>query len=276
MIYILGSTGQLGNELRRLGFGDRYLGRNELDVSNLNQLEEFLKKTNITTLINASAYTAVDKAEEEKSLAVALNAEAPALMARYASLRNFKLIHYSTDYVFDGGASEPYQEDFLKNPINTYGMTKLQGENAVSLECPNALILRTAWVYSSYGKNFIKTILKAGEERSELRVVYDQIGTLTAAEDLAEVTRMAVEADLQGIYHYSGEGVSSWYDIAVYLKKKKKFKADITPILSNDYPTPAKRPFYSVLDKAKIKRDLNLRINHWSDSLDSFLKGFTS
>lgn len=271
MIYITGANGQLGNELRRqLRENATFLNRETLDLSNLAQLEEFLSQTNIELLINAGAYTQVDKAETEKDLALSINSKAPRLMARYAFQKKFKLIHYSTDYVFAGENCRPYLETDSVKPVNFYGQTKLEGEIGVMEENPESLIIRTSWVYSTFGKNFIKTMLKFGAERESLNVVFDQIGSLTSAKDLAEISLKGRE--LSGIYHFSNEGVSSWYDVAHEIKRLTKFKSNLMPILSEEYPTPAKRPNYSVLNKNKIKNDLGIKIPHWTESLELCLK----
>lgn len=271
MIYITGSTGQVGNELRSiLGQKAIYLTRDKLDLSNLELLENFLKSTNIETIINAAAYTQVDKAEEERPLAKLLNEEAPALIAKYSALKNFKFIHYSTDYVFNGEGNIPYDEQSIVDPVNYYGETKLLGEAAVLRENPDSLVIRTSWVYSTFGRNFIKTILKLGSEKDCLKIVYDQVGTLTSAKDLAEITLLSRE--LKGVFHYSNEGVTSWYDVAFELKRLKKFKASLEPILSHDYPTIANRPRYTVLNKNKLKSALGIRIPHWTESLELCLQ----
>lgn len=270
MIYVTGADGQLGMELRSKLANATFLTRKDLDLSNLNQVEDFLRATSIKTLINCAAYTQVDKAETEKELASTINTALPGLFSRYSKSKKFKFIHYSTDYVFDGEGCKPYVETDKCSALNFYGMTKLEGEKNVMSENEKSLILRTSWVYSTHGKNFIKTILKASAERDSLNVVFDQVGTLTYASDLAEVTLKAQE--LNGIYHYTNEGVSSWYDVAVELKRLRKFKANITPILSSGYPTPAKRPHFSVLDKTKIKSALNITIPHWTESLELCLQ----
>lgn len=271
MIYITGANGQLGSELR-LKLGDKaiFLSRNELDLSSETSVESFLQNTNLSLLINAGAYTQVDNAESERELALTINSKVPKMMARYAKKKNFKLIHFSTDYVFDGQSNVPYKETDHVSPINFYGQAKLDGEVGITQENEDALIIRTSWLYSTFGKNFIKTILKFGAERDKLNVVYDQVGTLTSVELLADVVLKAQE--LKGIYHFANEGVSSWYDVAVELKRIKGFKADIMPILSHEYPTPAKRPNYSVLNKNKIKDALGITIPHWTESLELCLK----
>lgn len=273
MIFVTGANGQLGNELKRILPEATFLDRETLDLSNMSIVESFLKNNKISLLINAGAYTQVDKTESDKELALKVNSEAPSLMARYSLEKKFKLIHFSTDYVFNGNSSTPYNENDFVDPVNFYGQTKQNGEAGVLLHNPESLIIRTSWVYSTYGKNFIKTILKFGAEREILNVVFDQVGTLTSAKDLAEITLKARE--LSGIFHFSNEGVSSWYDVAHEIKRRKKIKANIVPILSQDYPTPAKRPHYSVLDKSKIKNDLGINIPHWTESLEICLKNLS-
>jgi dTDP-4-dehydrorhamnose reductase len=274
MMYVTGANGQLGSELKLL-LGEKaiFLDRAQLNLGDAPKVEYFLKNTNIDLLINAGAYTLVDKAESEKDLALAVNAEAPKLMGKYSREKKFKLIHFSTDYVFNGKNVTPYLETDEVNPVNFYGETKLRGEQNILNENPESLIIRTSWVYSSFGKNFIKTMLKFGAEKENLNVVFDQIGTLTSAKDLAEITLKA--RDLKGIYHYSHEGVSSWYDVACEIKKITKLKATVSPILSHEYPTHATRPHYSVLNKNKIKQDLGLTIPHWTDGLATFLQGIS-
>jgi dTDP-4-dehydrorhamnose reductase len=271
MIYVTGATGQLGNELRKILSPDtKFLTREQLDLGNLESVENFLKKNKIDLLINAAAYTQVDGAESHRALASLLNSEAPRLMSRYSAEKRFKFIHFSTDYVFNGRGVLPYTETDSVEPVNYYGKTKLDGEIGILNENPESLIIRTSWVYSMFGKNFINTILKLGSDRSELNVVFDQVGTLTSAKELAEVTFKA--RDLRGIYHFSNEGVCSWYDVAVEIKRATKFKADIKPILSDEYPTAAKRPHYSVLNKNKIKNALGISIPHWTESLELCLQ----
>lgn len=271
MIYITGANGQLGNELKKkLGSNAIFLTREMLDLQNHDAVENFMKSTKIELLINAGAYTQVDKAEQEREVCSAINEIAPKIMARYSREKKFKLIHFSTDYVFNGAGITPYKESDKTDPVNFYGETKLKGEKSVLAENPDSLVVRTSWVYSTFGKNFIKTILKFGAERDSLNVVYDQVGSLTNAADLADIALKARE--LSGIYHFSNEGVSSWYDVAFELKRQKAFKASIHPVLSHQYPMPAKRPNYSVLDKAKIKNALGIQIPHWTESLNLCLK----
>lgn len=274
MIYITGSNGQLGFELKKLpAFKDAvFLDRSALDLSDLNQVEKFLKNTKITTLINTAAYTQVDKAESEKELALKINAEAPELMAQYGQDKNFKFVHYSTDYVFNGKNFAPYVETDITNPVNFYGESKLQGEHLIQKSSSTAIILRTSWVYSSFGKNFVKTMIRLGTEKPALNVVFDQAGTPTWAGDLALVTEELLKNDIAGTFHYSNEGVTSWYDFAREILKMKGIKTPVSPILTAEFPTPAKRPHYSVLNKNKIKLVLGKAIPHWSESLEKCLK----
>lgn len=271
MIYVTGANGQLGSELRqKLGPKAVFLNRDQLDLSDIGAVERFLKQTKIELLINAGAYTLVDKAETEQKLALIINSETPKLMSKYSREKKFKLIHFSSDYVFNGNNFLPYVETDLLDPVNFYGKTKLEGERGVLEENPESLILRTSWVYSSFGKNFVKTVLRIAAERDQLNIVFDQVGTLTFAQDLADTTLKARE--LSGIYHYSNEGVSSWYDVAIEIRRIMKLKTTIMPILTHEYPTPAKRPHYSVLNKNKIKQALGISIPHWTESLEICLQ----
>ena len=269
MIYVTGATGQLGETFKKTSLGKTatFLDRSQLDISNLTQLENFLQSQNITALINTAAYTQVDKAETERDLAMSSNAQAPALMAKYAEKKKFKLIHFSTDYVFNGEGNSPYQEEDTTDPVNFYGETKLFGEQGVIQQNPSALILRTSWVYSSHGKNFYNTMIRFGNERPELKVVADQVGTPTSTTDLAMITLKSLENDLSGIYHFSNEGVTTWYEFAIEILKLKGIKTPVHPIKTSEYPTPAKRPVYSVLDKTKISQALGIRIPEWRESL---------
>lgn len=273
MILVTGATGQLGLELRAL-LQDKaiYLNRTELNLAKPDKLERSLSQYKFTSIINAAAYTQVDLAEKERELAFKINAESPGVLAKFAHERGIPFTHVSTDYVFDGTSTKPYKEEDAKNPQSVYGESKSVGEDNVVAHNPNALIIRTSWVYSTHGKNFIKTITKLGHERDELKVVSDQLGTLTLATDLAKTIQQAMDKKLSGIYHYSHEGRSSWYEVAVMLKKLTGFKANVTAIPSSEYPTPAKRPGNSLLDKTKIKTDLNLEIPEWSVALEKFLK----
>ena len=272
MCLVTGSNGQLGNELKRL-FGNKavYADKEELDITSFDDVKRFCSAHDFEAIINCAAYTAVDKAETDKELAEKINVLGPKNLA----MTGIPLIHISTDYVFDGTACCPYQEDDKTNPKSVYGITKLAGEKAVMEAASTAIIIRTAWLYSSFGNNFVKTMRRLGGERTELKVVFDQVGTPTYARDLAEAIVAILpqlKSGMKEIYHFSDEGVCSWYDFAVEIMKESGLKCQVLPIESKDYPTPAKRPSYSVLNKAKIKRDFGLRINHWKESLLSCLK----
>ena len=272
MYLVTGSNGQLGNELKRL-FGNKavYADKEELDITSFDDVKRFCSVHDFEAIINCAAYTAVDKAETDKELAKKINVLGPKNLA----MTGIPLIHVSTDYVFDGTACRPYQEDDTTNPQSVYGITKLAGEKAVMEAASTAIIIRTAWLYSSFGNNFVKTMRRLGGERTELKVVFDQVGTPTYARDLAEAIVAILpqlKSGMKEIYHFSDEGVCSWYDFAVEIMKESGLKCQVLPIESKDYPTPAKRPSYSVLNKAKIKRDFGLRINHWKESLLSCLK----
>lgn len=257
----------MGNELKLL-LGDKavYVDRDELDITDAGQVEAFLKAREFEAIINCAAYTAVDKAEADKDLAEKINVDGP----RNLALSGVPMIQVSTDYVFDGNGHRPYVEEDEANPQSVYGSTKLDGEQVVWDNASGAFIIRTAWLYSAYGNNFVKTMQRLGAERDHLNVVFDQVGTPTYARDLAVAIVAALPKLKKGvkeIYHFSDEGVCSWYDFAVEIMKLSGLDCKVSPIESKDYPTPAKRPFYSVLNKAKIKKDLGIEINHWTTSL---------
>ena len=222
-------------------------------------------------LINCAAYTAVDRAEQEKDLAFQVNAEAVGVLAAICKENHTKFIHISTDYVFDGTATAPYKEDSLTNPQSVYGASKLEGEKQALQFNPAAIVIRTSWVYSEYGKNFVKTMLKLLSEKDEISVVNDQVGSPTYAADLAEAIMKIISAPLwqAGIYNYSNEGIISWYDFAVAIKELIGSTCRINPIPTSQYPTAAKRPAYSVLDKSKIKQAFKIELKDWKQSLAS-------
>lgn len=274
-ILLTGSNGQLGNEIQVIAnqlsnFNFFFTDVKELDICEYDVIESFISKNNVDFIINCAAYTAVDKAEEEKALANKINIKAIENLAKASEKYKTVLIHISTDYVFDGTNHRPYIESDLTNPNSHYGYTKAEAEKIILKICKKAIIIRTSWLYSSFGNNFVKTMIKYGTERDELKVVNDQIGTPTYAADLASTiqnlisnhTSKAVE-----IFNFSNEGVCSWYDFAKEIIELKKINCKITPIESIDYPTPANRPFYSVLNKSKISKTLNIEIPHWKDSL---------
>lgn len=272
-ILITGAGGQLGNELRTLssdaGCEFHFVGREEFNLSDLNSIHKFLSAHSFDYIINTAAYTGVDKAESEKEAAMQVNATAPGHIAQICVEKKIKLIHFSTDFVFDGTVARPLHENDTTNPINQYGATKLAGESAVMQHCPEAVIIRTSWVYSSFGNNFVKTILRLCKERESLNIIYDQVGTPTYARDLAEAVLSLTGKDwVPGIYHYSNEGVASWYDFAIAIRDVAGLKTPIYPIESSQYPTPATRPKFSVLSKTKFKDTFHLPVPYWRHSLE--------
>jgi dTDP-4-dehydrorhamnose reductase len=279
-VLVTGSKGQLGSEIKELSVNYDYnfffTDRTNLDITNENELRSFIQTNNIDTIINCAAYTAVDKAEEEKEQADLVNRKAIKKLAKVSNAYGAKLIHISTDYVFDGKAYKPYVEEFQTNPQGVYGKTKLDGENEmIKINPKNSIIIRTSWVYSFYGTNFVKTMLRLGREKESLGVVFDQIGTPTYAKDLAQTILdilSKINNEKMEIYHYSNEGVLSWYDFAKEIMKMAKLECKINPIESYEYLTPAKRPYYSLLNKSKIKKEFNIEIPYWKDGLDDCLK----
>ncbi|MBA7576239.1 dTDP-4-dehydrorhamnose reductase [subsurface metagenome] len=276
-IWVTGSKGQLGNEiflLQDLLSGCQFLFTDieELDLCNSEDVIEFAKAKKPEIIVNCAAYTAVDKAEEEEEKAFLLNRDVPALLAEISSQITSTLIHISTDYVFDGQSYRPYTEKDIPNPSTNYGRSKLAGEEAV-LKNKQNIVIRTSWLYSPHGKNFLKTILRLGKERDKLEVVFDQVGTPTSATDLARATLQIIEKlidtsnDVGGIYNFSNEGACSWYDFAVEIVKIAGLDCTVEAITSEQFRTLATRPFYSVLDKSKIRKAFNLSIPHWRDSL---------
>ena len=264
---VVGSDGQLGSELRaRLSYEADYKDHSSLDITNETAVEKFFKENRYDTVVNCAAYTAVDKAEDDKEAADRVNRVGPALLAKYG--RN--IIHISTDYVFDGTAHTPYCETDHTNPQSVYGSTKLAGEIAVLHEAQTAAIIRTSWLYSAHGNNFLKTMRRLGAERESLGVIFDQIGTPTYAGDLADAI-VSILPQMKNvnkeIYHFSNEGVSSWYDFAVAIMALSNIKCKIEPIETKQYITRATRPPYSVLNKSKIKNDFGISIPHWMDGL---------
>ena len=267
MFLVVGANGQLGNELRLLLKGNAvYVDKDELDITDRVAVEDFVKNGNFETIINCAAYTAVDKAENDKALAELINVTGPKNLA----MTGVPLVHISTDYVFDGANYKPYTEDDVPNPQTVYGATKLAGEQAVLDNANTVIVIRTSWLYSTFGNNFVKTMRKLGAERDSLNVIFDQIGTPTYAADLAKVIvdiLPQIKSGMKRIYHFSNEGVCSWYDFALAIMAQSDLNCKVLPIESKDYPTTAKRPHYSVLNKAKIKRDFGIEINNWAVSL---------
>ncbi|MEM7554372.1 MAG: dTDP-4-dehydrorhamnose reductase [Cyanobacteria bacterium P01_A01_bin.84] len=283
-VLLIGSTGQIGTELQ-LTLSWKFIvypvTRSVANLTELDTLCQIIRDVKPHIIINAAAYTAVDKAEREPDLAETINAQAPAAIAREAKKLGAFFIHISTDYVFDGKANRPYRETDPTRPINVYGKTKLAGEKAIRKLCPNHLILRTAWVYGSFGKsNFVKTMLKLGAEKEEVRVVADQTGSPTWSRDIAvAITQLAeqISPSIVGTYHFTNSGIASWYDFAVAIfdytnQLGKNLKVEkVTPITTVEYPTPALRPHYSVLDCAKIYQILGTHPAHWQQSLKQML-----
>jgi dTDP-4-dehydrorhamnose reductase len=275
-ILVTGASGQLGSELKDLSSlypNNTFVFTDvaELDICNHTAVKEFIVKNEINIIINCAAYTAVDKAEEQEDLANAINHLAIANFAQIAKDINIKLIHISTDYVFDGTNHVPYQETDEPNPQSVYGTTKLTGENAIKTINPaNTVIIRTSWVYSNYGNNFVKTMLRLGKERKELGVIVDQIGTPTYARDLAK-TILEILPKINNknveVFHFSNEGVCSWYDFANAIFEIGGINVKVNAIETFQYPTAAKRPSYSVLNKSKIKNKFQIEIPNWKDSL---------
>lgn len=269
-ILITGCNGQLGTEMRNLSLlhpAHRYFFTDvaELDITNREAVEHFVTANHIELIVNCAAYTNVDKAEENEPAAHLINA----LAVENLALSGAKIIHISTDYVFSGDESSPRREQDAAAPRTAYGRTKLEGEQLLLKHCPDAVIIRTAWLYSPYGNNFVKTMLRLGAERDELRVVNDQIGTPTYAEDLADAIYAVIEAPEwhEGIYHFTDEGVCSWYDFTVEIMRQTQLRAKVTPIASSEYAYKTPRPHYSVLDKSKIKQTFGISIPRWQDSL---------
>ena len=273
-ILITGCNGQLGNEMHLLEASHpqhTYFNTDvaELDITNQDAIESFVESHQIDGIVNCAAYTAVDKAEENEELCTRLNAEAPAYLAAAIGKRGGWMIQISTDYVFDGTQHTPYTEEADTCPNSVYGKTKLVGELNVQKFCEQSMIIRTAWLYSTFGNNFVKTMIRLGKEKPELGVIFDQVGTPTYARDLAVAIFAAIEQDIvPGIYHFSNEGVISWYDFTKAIHRLAGITTcHVRPLHTSEYPTPANRPHYSVLDKTKIKNIYGIEIPYWEDSL---------
>lgn len=276
-ILVTGANGQLGNSLRLLA--DRYAGFtflftdvDTLDITDPAAVKAMVKDNQVNYIINCAAYTAVDKAEDDEALCRRINTYAVGVLGEAAREVGARMIHVSTDYVFSGTSYRPYKETDDTRPVSAYGRTKLAGEEALQEVCPDAVIIRTAWLYSEYGNNFVKTVLRLGKERDELRFVFDQVGSPTYAGDLAAAILSVVaagekDAFVPGIYHFSNEGVCSWYDFTVKILEIAGIDCRVFPIETKDYPTKAVRPPYSVLNKSKIKDTYSLAIPHWESSL---------
>lgn len=279
-ILVTGANGQLGSEIKFLSNGVEaefiFTDKEELDITSSEKILEFYQSSPFDAIINCAAYTAVDKAESDVDLAYSINASAVGHLASLALEKGLKMIHISTDYVFDGKAYRPYSTDVVPNPSSIYGKSKEKGENLMlSINPPNSVIIRTSWVYSSFGHNFVKTMLRLGADKPTLNVVSDQIGSPTYARDLAgAILEILPKLTSDGckIYHYSNEGTASWYDFALAVMELKELPCQIMPIATEAYPLPAPRPFFSLLDKSAIKADYGLKIPHWRASLKKALE----
>lgn len=278
-ILVTGANGQLGNEMQILAKENLlhtyyFTDVQELDICDKEAVWNFISENKIELIVNCAAYTAVDKAEDNPELARQLNSEAPKEMACAAQACGAAMIQVSTDYVFDGTAHIPYTEDCAPCPDSVYGSTKLAGEQAVMEHCEQAAVIRTAWLYSTFGNNFVKTMIRLGKERDSLGVVFDQIGTPTYAHDLARtIYAMINKGVVRGIYHFSNEGVCSWYDFTLAIHRLAGITScKVTPLHTAEYPAKANRPHYSVLDKTKIKATYGIEIPHWEESLKNCLK----
>ena len=278
-ILLTGCNGQLGNEIQLLekDYGQhRFFNTDvaELDITNQLAVADFVGRNEIDGIINCAAYTAVDKAEDNKELCTTLNTVAPAYLAAAVEKRDGWIVQVSTDYVFNGKAHKPYVETDTPSPDSVYGSTKLAGELGVQKFCKRAMVIRTAWLYSTFGNNFVKTMIRLGKEREELGVVFDQIGTPTYAADLAQAIMTAVEKGIKpGVYHFSNEGVTSWYDFTKAIHRIAGITTcKVRPIHTSEYPTPANRPHFSVLDKTKIKETYDMEIPYWEESLDKCIE----
>jgi dTDP-4-dehydrorhamnose reductase len=275
-ILVTGSNGQLGSEIQSLApiqseMEFLFTDIEELDITNANDIDNFFSKNEFNVLLNCASFTAVDKAESEPDTAMKVNGEAIQHLAIACMKYHCYPIHLSTDYVFCGSHHKPYSEEDIPDPASIYGQSKLKGEQYFYDIAKKGMIIRTSWMYSPHGENFVKTILKNGKEMNELKVVSDQVGSPTYARDLAQtilsILPRALAENRYGIYHYSNEGVCSWYDLALETVKIAGFDCEVKPVKTSEYPTKAPRPYYSVLDKDKIKREFGITIPHWKDGL---------
>ncbi len=280
IILVTGANGQLGSEIRRLetkfpAYKFLFTDYDELSITDEKAVEQFFEENRPDFCINCAAYTAVDKAEEKSELYLVekLNADAVGYLANQCSKYHTKFLHISTDYVFDGLSSTPYTELDVPNPVSVYGATKLKGEK-LAIQNTDAIIIRTSWVYSSFGKNFVKTMMRLMQEKNEVKVVKDQFGTPTYAADLAAVILHIIKSGKwqSGIFHYSNDGITTWYHFAIAIRNIGKYSCAVNPIPTSSFPTPAKRPAYSVLNKSKISEVYLIQPPPWRDSLVECLK----
>ena len=271
-IVVTGGNGQLGRELQAISsshpqFEFYFLTREDMPIDNFELIRNYFGTLKPAYCINCAAYTAVDRAESERDLAFQVNGEAVGVLAAICKEHNTKFVHISTDYIFNGEGTYPYTENFPTDPVNVYGASKLEGEKQAIGFNPDCIIIRTSWVYSSFGKNFVKTMMRLMNEKDEVRVVNDQVGSPTYAADLAEVILKIIPDWKPGIYNFSNEGIITWYEFAVAIKEIINCPCDVLPITTSGYPTPAKRPAYSVLDKTKIQETFGVRLKDWRESL---------
>lgn len=273
-ILVTGANGQLGNEMRLLSLENAeynffFTDVAELDITDEESVVDYVQQKSIDCIVNCAAFTAVDKAETSVELCDKLNDHAVGYLAKAIQLRGGFLVHVSTDYVFDGTSHVPYVEEDLTCPNTVYGRTKLCGEKSAFANCENVMVIRTAWLYSTFGNNFVKTMLRLGREKQSLGVIFDQVGTPTYARDLARIIMIAINKGIvPGIYHFSNEGVISWYDFTKAIHRLAGIcSCVVKPLHTSEYPAPAPRPHYSVLDKTKIKETYGIEIPYWEDSL---------
>lgn len=282
-ILVTGANGQLGHEMQRVAkssnhnyiFTDVADGYEKLDITNIEEIRNMVKNNNVDIIVNCAAYTNVDKAESDYDTANLINNTAAGNLATAMKEAGGTLIHISTDYVFQGDRNTPCQEDWTTNPLGVYGKTKLAGEAAIATTGCNSIIIRTAWLYSQWGKNFVKTMQSLTATHDTLKVVFDQVGTPTFAGDLADTIAHIIntgQTNKTGIYHFSNEGVCSWYDFAKMICKLSGNTCDISPCYSKEFPSPVKRPHFSVLDKKKIKETFGIKVPYWTDSLEVCIK----
>lgn len=278
-ILVTGANGQLGREMRRVSQPDKhnyiFTDAEDLDITKEHEIQNFIKNKKIDIIVNCAAYTNVDQAETDFEKANLINNIAVGYLAEVAQENNITLIHISTDYVFNGENNIPYLEQDMTGPIGVYGQTKLDGENAIVKSGCNYIIIRTAWLYSVWENNFLKTMLKLTKEKESLNVVFDQVGSPTYAGDLAEAIEWIIDRkmiDQKGIYHFSNEGVCSWYDFTEMINRLAGHSCQINPIHSNEYPSKVKRPHYSVLDKVNFRETFGYKVPYWVDSLEKCIR----
>lgn len=280
-VLVTGANGQLGSEIKANSFEYTdmelsFIDKEDLDLSNLDELENFFGGSNYNYIINCAAYTEVDNAEDQNKLNHLLNRDVPERLAKICNAKKMVLIHVSTDYVFSGEAYIPLTEEDPTEPKSSYGKSKLEGEQKIQENTDEFFIFRTSWLYSPYGANFIKTILKLANERDQLTIVSDQIGTPTYAADLAKAILLTIsqKSEKFGVYHFSNEGVASWYDFAHFFVSNKNLECKIIPISTSEYPFKAQRPLFSLLSKDKLKKELGIHPRHWSTALKEALQFF--